>query len=73
MQIQSKAVYIADLPIGGFDWNAVPTPRPTWPMEIIDDGTPTATPGGLPPMTPVPVRCSAADAEHCLLLPTVRK
>lgn len=66
-----------------FDWNAVPTPLPTWPAEIIEDGTPTPTetPSGPPTMTPtptvtwtpVPVRCSGEDDNHCLLLPAIRK
>jgi hypothetical protein len=67
-----------------FDWNAAPTPLPTFPTEAIDDDvtlTPTETPSGPPTMTPtptvtwtpVPVRCSGEDDNHCLLLPAVRK
>jgi predicted GH43/DUF377 family glycosyl hydrolase len=66
-----------------FDLNAVPTPRPTFPTEspidltltpiVTPDGPPTMTPTPTATWTPVPVRCSSADDNHCVLLPTIRK
>ena len=66
-----------------FDLNAIPTQLPTFPTESPIDvtltpatptpfGTPTYTPTPKPTWTPIPVNCSEADGQYCVLMPLVR-